>query len=204
MNPIRAFIESGVLELYVMGAATPDETIAVEEMAAVHPEIKQEIEALSQAMESYAFAHAVKPKGTVKPMVLASIDYIERMKQGELPSTPPHITKDSKPDDFATWLNRDDMLLAPDAGAIYAKIIGYSPAATTAIVWIRGATDKEVHHDEYERFLILEGTCNFWVDGVKHEVLPGDTFSVPLHAQHHVEVTSEEPCKAILQRTSIV
>ena len=204
MNPtIAAFLESGVLELYVMGAASPQETLAVEQMAAAHPEVRHEIDTISQAMERYAQAHAVKPRNVVKPLLLATIDYMERMKQGELPASPPEITADSRPEDYAVWLNREDMVLPQDADEIYAKIIGYTPAATTAIVWIREAADQEVHHDEQERFLILEGTCDIIAGDNTYSLAAGDYFAVPLHTPHMFKVTSAAPCKAILQRLSV-
>ncbi|WP_139237253.1 cupin domain-containing protein [Pontibacter akesuensis] len=200
---LSEFLESGVLELYVMGATTPQQTQRVEEMAAAYPEIRQEIDAISQAMEAYALAHAVKPRNTVKPLLMATIDYMERMKQGELPATPPVVTENSRPEDFATWLNREDMMLPPDAENIHARIIGYTPAATTAIVWIKDRSDQEVHEDELERFLIVEGTCNIIAGEQTHSLQAGDYFAVPLHTPHMFIVTSDYPCKAILQRLSV-
>lgn len=203
MSPIKDFIESGLLELYVMGVASPEETAAVEQMAAAHPEVRQEIDAISEQMELYAMAHAVEPKTTIKPLVLATIDYMERMKQGELPASPPVVNAKSRAEDFAPWLNREDMVLPADAESIYAKIIGYTPVATTAIVWLKDSTEPEVHHDEYERFLILEGTCKVTVGEHVYSLAAGDYFAVPLHVSHHFKITSSEPCKAVLQRLSV-
>jgi len=203
MSPIINFIESGVLELYVMGASTPEKTFAVEQMAAAHPEIRQEIQAISQAMESYALAHAVAPRNVVKPLLLATIDYMERMKKGELPTSPSVVTAHSRLEDYASWLNREDMVLPPDADDIYARIIGYTPAATTAIVWIRKVADYEVHKDEHERFLIVEGACDIIAGEETYSLKAGDFFAVPLHTPHMLKVTSPEPCKAILQRLSV-
>lgn len=203
MNSITAFIESGVLELYVMGVSSPAETQEVEQMAAAHPEIRQEIEALALAMEGYAQAHAVKPRSNVKPLLLATVDYIERMKRGELPDAPPVITESSKPEDYRQWLERADMVLPPYAENIFAKIIGYTPAATTAVVWIRESSGEEVHREEYERFLIVEGTCDLTAGEDTHQLKAGDFFAVPLHTPHAIKVTSKIPCKAILQRLSV-
>ncbi|GAB3812104.1 cupin domain-containing protein [Pontibacter rugosus] len=204
MNPkLTEFIESGVLELYIMGATTAQETLAVEKMAASHPEIRQEIDAISQAMESYALAHAEQPRKSVKSLVLATIDYMERMKQGELPVAPPVLTAESVVEDFAVWLNREDMVMPDDTEGVYAKIIGYTPAATTAVVWVLEMTENEVHHDDYERFLILEGSCNMFVGEEVHELKPGDFIAIPLHTPHRADVTSAIPCKVILQRLSI-
>ncbi|WP_347159447.1 cupin domain-containing protein [Pontibacter chitinilyticus] len=199
-DPIADFIQSGVLELYVMGATTPEETATVEQMAAAHSEIRQEIEAISLALEHYALAQAVTPRNVVKPLVLATIDYMERMRQGELPVAPPVLTPDSRAEDYASWLQQAEMVLPSDADDIYARIIGYTPAATTAIVWIKDKADDEVHEDEYERFLILEGTCRIIAGEEIYHLSPGDYFEVPLHTPHMVEVTSDVACKVVLQR----
>ncbi|AKD04036.1 cupin domain-containing protein [Pontibacter korlensis] len=203
MNPITEFMESGVIELYVMGAASPEEVIAVEAMAEAYPEVKQEIEQTRLAMEYYAQAHAVKPRRTVKTLLLATVDYLERMKKGELPESPPILTPESKISDYEKWLKKEDAVYNEDADGLYAKIIGYTPKYTTAILWVKDRSEEEVHHDEYERFLILEGTCTFTTGGEKHDLAPGDYFAIPLHTPHQVIVTSDTPCKAILQRLSI-
>jgi mannose-6-phosphate isomerase-like protein (cupin superfamily) len=201
MNSITDYIESGILELYVMDVTTPEETQEVEKLAAAHQEIRDEINHIRQTIETYALAHAVEPKSTVKPLVLASIDYMERMRKGEPVSSPPELTPESRPEDFAAWLQREDMKLPPEEEEpIFVKLIGYTPAATTAIVWIKDKAENEVHHDEHERFLILEGSCTITVDGKENHLLPGDYFEIPLHKQHVFTVTSAVRCKCILQR----
>ncbi|RNI29136.1 cupin domain-containing protein [Rufibacter latericius] len=200
MNPINDFIESGILELFVMGVTSPEETQEVELMAAAHPEIREEIETIRHSIEAYAIAHAVEPSVTLKPLVLATIDYMERMKNGEPVTSPPTLTPDSKVEDFADWLNREDLKVPSQEEEIYVKIIGYSPSATTAIVWLQDKAGEEVHHDEHERFLIVEGTCTISVEDTPHYLTPGDFFSIPLHKTHSIKVTSEIPCKVILQR----
>lgn len=203
MNTVAEFIESGILELYVMGAASEEDVQAVEKMAAAHPEVRQEIEQISQAMEHYAQTRAVQPRSTVKTLVMATVDYLERMKKGELPESPPVLTEQSRKSDFEKWLRHPDAVQPEDAEQIYARIIGYTPTATTAIVWVREHTEKEVHHDEHERFLILEGTCQMRAGDRTYNLAAGDYFAVPLHVEHQLTVTSPTPCKAILQRLSI-
>ena len=200
MNRITEFMQSGLLELYVMGSASPEEAEEVEQMAAAHPEIRQELETISQTLEDYAQAHAVKPKATLKPLILATINYLERLKNGEPAVAPPTLTPASTIADFAPWLNRPDMVLPDHAEAIHAKIIGANPAATTAIVWLTGIAENEIHHDEYERFLIIEGSCDITAGEEVHHLAAGDYYAVPLHTRHMVKVTSPFPCKVILQR----
>ena len=200
MDLISEFIQTGLLEIYAMGGTTPEETAEVEQMVAAYPEIRQELDLIYASMEAYARAHAVAPKGTIKPLIMATINYIERLKQGEQVIIPPVLNPSSKSNDFALWLHRPDMVLPAAAEGIYAKIICATPEATTAIVWLTGTADNEVHDKEYERFLILEGTCEITAGTEVHYLKPGNYYAVPLHTRHKVQVTSEIPCKVILQR----
>ncbi|WP_026462417.1 cupin domain-containing protein [Adhaeribacter aquaticus] len=202
MRNIAEFIESGILELYVMGSTTPEETQEVELLAAQHPEIQAEINAISTTMEAYAMAHAVEPNPTIKYLVMATIDYMERLKNGELSATPPELTPASKVADYAEWLNRSDLQAPAEVKEIYVKLIGATPEATTAIVWLKEGAPTELHHDEHERFLILEGTCAITSGDQIYHLGPGDFYAVPLHVPHSFQVTSEIPCKVILQRVA--
>ena len=197
----KEYIETGILECYVLGISNEAETKAVEEMALLHPAIRQEILRISQSLEEYALANAVEPDPLVKPFLLATIDYSERLKNGEPVSTPPLLNENSQVAHYHSWLHRADMQ-SPSADNIYAKIIGYSPEALTAIVWLRDYAPQEVHDNEYERFLIVEGTCDIIVNEEVHHLVPGDYFAIPLHKNHLLKVTSSIPCKVILQRVA--
>ena len=198
---IVEFINSGILELYVMGIASQSEQEEVEKMATISPEIRQEIDAISEALENYAMANAIRPSRVVKPMLMATIDYSERIKNGEQVSFPPQLNENSKVKDYSEWINRSDLNVPiSHREDIFVKIIGHTPAMTTAIVWIKNNAPREIHDQELESFLIIEGTCNIMVSDKANHLLPGDYFTIPLHKYHQVIVTSAIPCKAILQR----
>ncbi len=200
MHTVTEFIESGILEIYVLGSASREEVKQVEEMAAKHPEIVKEIEAINIALEKYAFANAVIPNPTIRPFLLAIIDYTERLKNGEQVHLPPVLNENSKIEDYKDWLNRDDMVLPNDFKDIHAKIIGFTPEVTSAIVWINNMVPAEAHDDEFEKFFILEGTCDITVGDKVYQLSAGDYLSIPLHTAHNVKITSDIPCKLILQR----
>ena len=61
MEEGKAYIESGILELYVLGQLSVQEQSEVQNMASTLPEVKQEMEAIEIAMEHYAVQNAVKP-----------------------------------------------------------------------------------------------------------------------------------------------
>ncbi|MDQ2863878.1 MAG: cupin domain-containing protein [Bacteroidota bacterium] len=200
MTNVKEFCASGVLESYVMGLASPDEIDEVEKMAVQYPEVQKSIDEIHDSLEEYAFKEAIVPDITVKSMLMATIDYTERLKNGEIPVKPPLLHENSQVKDYEKWLDRKDMILPVDFKDIYAKIIGYAHNAITALVWIKDFTPSEIHHKELEKFLIVEGTCVITVDNEAHKLVAGNFFSIPLHKYHDIKVTSQIPCKAILER----
>ena len=202
MKNIKKYIESGILEAYVMGTTSPVESSEVEQLIAEFHEIREEIQAISEALKNYAQAHAIAPDPTIRPFLMATIDFTERMKKGEQPASPPLLHEGSKVSDYNEWLNRQDMILPEDFTDMHAKIIGYTPTAITAIVWIKDMAPQEVHEHEFEKFLVVEGTCNITIGGDVHQLVAGDFLSIPLYKNHDVKVTSAIPCKVILQRVA--
>jgi len=70
---IQEFISSGILEAYVLGAATQAERAEVEQMALRHPEIKAELAAIEDAMNTYVLKQAVAPPAHLKDKILNTI-----------------------------------------------------------------------------------------------------------------------------------
>jgi mannose-6-phosphate isomerase-like protein (cupin superfamily) len=198
MNKITEYINSGILELYVSGMVTAEEAASIEQLSLAHPEIAKEIEMISGAVTSYALANVLEPDPTIKPFLMAAIDYGERIKNGEPVSFPPVLHENAAIADYQRWLNEGT---APgELPDLYAKIIGNTPAMITAIVWIKKMAPQEVHHDEIERFLIVEGSCDIIIEDEVHRLTAGSMLSIPLHKAHSLKVTSAIPCKVILQR----
>ena len=166
------------------------------------PAVQQAIDSFSLQLENALLSNSTAPPATVKPLLLATIDYMDRLEQGEPVAALPMLHSGSKSSDFAEWLNRPDMQPVPDFDDIYVKLLGHTPEATTAIVWIKEMAPDEVHANEYERFLIVEGTCTINIDGVDNALQAGDYLEIPLYKNHQVNVTSAVPCKVVLQRVA--
>jgi mannose-6-phosphate isomerase-like protein (cupin superfamily) len=203
MDEVRKLLESGLLELYIMGAASEEDAAYVVLMAELHNEVKAELETIETTLEDYSMKHAVTPDPVIKPFLMATIDYMDRLQKGETPTFPPLLNKDSKVSDFQPWLDRPDMKPPEGWTDITAKIIGHTPEVTTAIVWIENAAPPETHTDELEKFLIIEGTCNIQLNGEDNYFSAGDFFAIPLYVSHTVLITSDIPCKAIIQRERV-
>ena len=73
MEDLKKYIESGILELYVLGDVSPEEKLQVEAMAAKHPAIKAELDEIERSMELYAENNAVEPSEHLRNRVLNSI-----------------------------------------------------------------------------------------------------------------------------------
>lgn len=73
MEEVKAYIESGILELYVLGQLNAQEQKEVEAMASKYPEVKQEIEAIEIAMEQYALENAISPSIDLESKILEKI-----------------------------------------------------------------------------------------------------------------------------------
>ncbi|WP_026896871.1 cupin domain-containing protein [Daejeonella oryzae] len=202
MRNINELIQSGLLESYLMGMASPHEIEQVEQMAEAHEEIREELNAIEQVLEEYALQNAIEPDPIIKPFLMATIDYKDRLAIGEIPESPPVLHENSKIADYDQWINRSDMVAPVDLTDIYAKIISYTSDMICALVWIKEMAPQETHDNEFERFLILEGSCIITIENAEHSLHAGCYLEIPLHKNHFVRITSDIPCKVILQRVA--
>jgi len=85
----KAYIESGILELYVLGQLNAQEQAEVEAMALQYPEIKQEMAAIEIAMEQYALQYSVSPAEGLEEKILGQI--------GHATGSEPAIVKEAQP-----------------------------------------------------------------------------------------------------------
>lgn len=77
------YIASGILEAYVLGSVTPQEKQEVECLSKIYPEIKTELTAIEETMETYAKMHEVKPSAQLKSKIFAQMNFDEEVKQNE-------------------------------------------------------------------------------------------------------------------------
>jgi anti-sigma-K factor RskA len=73
VKDVKAYIESGILELYVLGDISAEEKLQVEDMAAKYPDVRAEITDIERSMEIYAGEHAVEPSEKLRQRVLGSL-----------------------------------------------------------------------------------------------------------------------------------
>ncbi|MBC8125159.1 MAG: anti-sigma factor [Candidatus Kapabacteria bacterium] len=71
---------SGLLELYVADACTPEERLIVEEAMKNDPSVQREVDEIAQSVEMFAVAHSVAPPSQLRASTLALFDNTELQK----------------------------------------------------------------------------------------------------------------------------
>jgi anti-sigma-K factor RskA len=77
---IKAYIESGVIESYVLGMADAQEAAELEQLSRQYPEIRKAIDDFELNLEKQSLAGAVMPSPEVKKQLLATLDFEKEEK----------------------------------------------------------------------------------------------------------------------------
>lgn len=70
----QELISSGVLELYVLGAATAEEQQLVEQLAKTHPEVQQALQQCQADVEGYVSSYAKEPPAAMFTRIAAAVE----------------------------------------------------------------------------------------------------------------------------------
>jgi anti-sigma-K factor RskA len=81
----KEYIQSGIVEAYVLGLATQQERAELEQLMLQHPEIKDAITTFEENVEKAAFANAIAPKKVVK-------ENLQQLLQSEFATETPVVT----------------------------------------------------------------------------------------------------------------
>jgi anti-sigma-K factor RskA len=72
---VTEYIESGILESYIMGTVSDQEQREVQCLSSIYPEIKQELDQLADTFEQYALSYSVEPPASVKDKLLQQLEF---------------------------------------------------------------------------------------------------------------------------------
>lgn len=79
---VQAYIASGILESYVLGLTTAEETAEVEQLARQHPEVQTEIASLQAALEEFALTYEQPPPADLRDRVLGALNELAPADEG--------------------------------------------------------------------------------------------------------------------------
>ena len=73
MENINDYINSGILEFYVMGITTDEENKEIQRLALHYPIVKTEIENITQALAAYLNVGRMAPGGHIKKRLFSQL-----------------------------------------------------------------------------------------------------------------------------------
>ena len=73
---IQAYIASGILESYVLGITSPEESAEVERLSRQYPQVKAEIEAVRASLEAYIMQHEQIPPASLKKKIWHKLEQL--------------------------------------------------------------------------------------------------------------------------------
>jgi anti-sigma-K factor RskA len=85
---IQAYIASGILESYVLGITSPEETAEVENLARQHPQVRAEIEAVRASLEAYIMQYEQIPPASLKKKIWHKLEQLNEEETSEDYSLP--------------------------------------------------------------------------------------------------------------------
>ncbi|SEJ64854.1 Anti-sigma-K factor rskA [Dyadobacter koreensis] len=165
---IQAYIESGILEEYVLGTVSSQEKQEVECMSHIYPEIKEELMRTESALEQYALKHQTPPPASLKETLFAQMNFdevTEEPESAELTSAEPTLVQ---ADDNIKKLPVENDLIAEtqpvSAQEVYADMTTANGGATVIYPsWAKFAVAASI------LFAILFGWSALQMSGVKKQ-----------------------------------
>ncbi len=70
---IKLFLDSDLLEKYLLGSTTAEETLQAERYIAMYPEVRETYDELQENLETYAKLHAIKTPEGLKERILGKV-----------------------------------------------------------------------------------------------------------------------------------
>lgn len=193
---LESYIESGILELYVLDLLDEAERLAVQEMIILYPVLEQEIGNIEKTLEDYARYTGVEPSSGLRIKIEQAIAGIPaEVEPGKL-----LVNEHS---DLQQWLNLiearfPEALTADNFCEVWREAEGLKQVLVVSSFDI----EDETHDDVYESFFILKGRCKCTVGSESFYREAGGYIGIPLNEHHQVEVI-DAPVMAIVQYLSV-
>ena len=196
---IQEFIENGTLEQYCLGILTADKMQEVEILRKQYPEIGTEITNIETSLERYASTCTLQPPTDLQGKIWDTLENLEKERHIDL-SDLPLISRFSN---HHAWLGVVRPLIpSPVNEERTVHVLRESDNVIQMLVISKTDFEDEVHVDEHESFIILEGECECAIGDDVFNLQAGGYTEIPLHTSHDVRIISPYVV-AILQRVAV-
>ena len=129
---------------------------------------------------------------------------IYEIESGAGKKYPPLIKENTTVNDFSNWLAVNP-IPTPEVHTfenLHTHDLPSTDEVTNFAVWAKSGHDDEEHNDFLEYIVILKGSCDMYMNGVRNHFNAGEIIRIPKDCNHHAVITSEEPMIAIVQRVA--
>ncbi|MEO7264486.1 MAG: cupin domain-containing protein [Ferruginibacter sp.] len=192
------FLVSGLIETYCLGFTSAAENILVENMVTLYPEVKNELETVKFAMNTYIKGRELQPSPQLKMKLMTNIYSQEAEVKKEFIPLLNRITDPSLL--LQTALANHLEFPAEDFENLYMQPLPSTREVTNFAVWVKQGHEPEMHDDMTEYIAVMEGSCNMYFGNEKKSYKKGDIITIPPYLLHHAEITSSIPMFALVQR----
>ncbi|GAB4023442.1 anti-sigma factor [Spirosoma koreense] len=114
---VTEYIESGILESYVLGVVNDQERREVDCLSSIYPDIRRELDQLSAALEQYATAHSVEPPASIRTKLLETLPFEQPTEPQQQPDRET-IVRPMPVDPPATYTYRLTWVVAASVGLL--------------------------------------------------------------------------------------
>ena len=203
MINIEKYLDSGIIENYCLGLASPEEVQQLEAYCTEYEEIRTALEEAQEALENYVWEFEKTPPAKALDNILANIQkdtLLDGLKLSENSGKINRFIPISAHSDYRKWQNLTRDLKPPKDFYIHTHELYNDSKNALYVVWIKDRIPEEEHDDLLESVLLLEGDCEGILENDKVFLTEGDFWQVPLHTNHQLKVCSNHPVKLILTR----
>jgi mannose-6-phosphate isomerase-like protein (cupin superfamily) len=198
---VTAFIRSGVLETYILGFASEQESREVENMAALYPEVKQALESTRASMRSYITSNALPPSPGLKTSIMKGVYRQESVLNRRYV---PLLSETTDWDALIEAIDANNLNeITPSAGNLFAYALPSTPTVTNFAVWVNTGHEEESHDDFDEYIAIIKGSCVMYFRDKARNYKEGDIIFIPPNVPHKAVITSPGGMFALVQRQAI-
>ncbi|MDQ7947415.1 MAG: hypothetical protein REI93_01185, partial [Pedobacter sp.] len=154
---IKAYIESGILELYALGDLSQSERAVVVSNLQRYPALQKELHQIEVALENYANLRRVMPRAHVKQRLMESIQNLQKEEVMD-PTDLPLLHKGADHEKWLRFIESLGPLTLGDDGR-HIRVLQHHERLTQLLIVSTTAFEEEVHENVHESFLILSGAC---------------------------------------------
>lgn len=197
---VQLFLASEILLDYIHGNLDEEARLDVELTAFLHATVREELRALQSLDEALVKLASKSPAEKSKQHFLQFLKDEANSQHEWKTIHPPLLHSKSMATDYEAWVSRDGMVPPAEYENLFLLPIDATQEALTLLVWVKKFIEEEVHLDSIENFFVLQGSCKIDVEGKIYELVAGQAMFIPKFKRHTVYVTSEIPCKLIVQQ----